>query len=92
MAWHVPSGECKATFEGHRYIFGAITCMGSLGHPSGAWALLMVSYVTEIGSGSVRSVTWSPDGKMLSSGSFDETIELWSAETGQCLKTLAGHE
>ena len=36
--WHVPSGECKATFKGHRYIFSAITCMGSLGDPSGAWA------------------------------------------------------
>ena len=32
--WHVPSGECKATFQGHRYIFSAITCMRSLGHPS----------------------------------------------------------
>ena len=59
---------------------------------SGAWALLTVSYVTEIDRGSVRSVTWSPDGKILASGSGDKTIMLWSAETGQCLKTLAGHE
>ena len=36
--WDLPSGECKATFIGHRYIFSAITCMGSLGDPSGAWA------------------------------------------------------
>ena len=33
--WHLPSGKCQATFEGHRYIFSAITCMGSLGDPSG---------------------------------------------------------
>jgi len=59
---------------------------------SGAWALLTVSYATEIDRGSVLSVTWSPDGKILASGSGDETIMLWSAETGQCLKTLAGHE
>ena len=32
--WHVPSGECQATFTGHRYIFCAVTCMGSLGDPS----------------------------------------------------------
>ena len=38
--WHVPSGECKATLEGHRYNFSAITCMGSLGDPSPGAALL----------------------------------------------------
>ena len=32
--WHLPSGKCQATFEGHRYTFSAITCMGSLGDPS----------------------------------------------------------
>ena len=58
---------------------------------SGAWALLTVSYVTEIDRGSVQSVTWSPDGKILASGS-GMRLMLWSAETGQCLKTLAGHE
>ena len=29
--WHLPSGECQATFEGHRYTFSAITWVGSLG-------------------------------------------------------------
>ena len=32
--WHLPSGKCQATFEGHRYIFSAITCMGPLSGPS----------------------------------------------------------
>ena len=32
--WHVPSGECQATFKGHRCIFCAITKVGSLGDPS----------------------------------------------------------
>ena len=32
--WHLPSGKCQATFEGHRYTFSAITCMGSLGDRS----------------------------------------------------------
>ena len=54
--WHVPSGECKATLKGHRYIFSAITCMGSLGDPSGAWALLTVSYVT--GLAVTRYIPW----------------------------------
>ena len=39
----------------------------------------------------VMAVTFSPDGKILASGSNDETIRLWNVETGQCLKTLRGH-
>lgn len=36
----------------------------------------------------MRSVAWSPDGLTLASGSQDETLKLWDAKTGECLKTL----
>ncbi|TEU17946.1 MAG: hypothetical protein E3J21_07060 [Anaerolineales bacterium] len=39
----------------------------------------------------VRSVTFSPDGSLLASGSADQTVRLWDVSTGQCLKTLQGH-
>ena len=39
----------------------------------------------------VRSVAWSPDGAKIASGSDDNTVKLWSAETGECLNTLDGH-
>jgi WD40 repeat protein len=39
---------------------------------------------------SVTSVSFSPDGQMLASGSLDKTIKLWSRD-GKELKTLSGH-
>ena len=33
-------------------------------------------------SGAVTSVAWSPDGSRVASGSNDQTVKLWEAETG----------
>ena len=37
---------------------------------------------------SVNSVAYSPDSKMLASGSSDNTIRIWNAETGQPVRAL----
>ena len=39
----------------------------------------------------VRSVTFSPDGKYICSGSYDETVRLWNVDTGENIRTLNGH-
>ncbi|BAZ70385.1 WD-40 repeat-containing protein [Fischerella sp. NIES-4106] len=36
----------------------------------------------------VWSVTFSPNGQTVVSGSQDDTIKFWDVNTGECLKTL----
>ena len=41
---------------------------------------------------SVTSVAFSPDGKKIVSGSYDQTIRVWDAETGkEIIQPLEGH-
>jgi WD40 repeat protein len=42
-------------------------------------------------NGFVYSVAFSPDGNLLATGSFDNTIKIWDVKTGQCLHTCKGH-
>ena len=39
----------------------------------------------------VNSVAFSPDGSILASASYDNTVRLWNATTGQEVQTLKGH-
>ncbi|MEG4871451.1 nSTAND1 domain-containing NTPase, partial [Microcoleus sp. F10-B6] len=44
-----------------------------------------------LASNQVYSVSFSPDGKTLASGSYDNTIKLWDVATGKQNTTLKGH-
>jgi len=39
-----------------------------------------------------NSVTWSPDSRMIATGSGDSNIRLWDLESGELVRTLAGHQ
>jgi WD40 repeat protein len=39
----------------------------------------------------VSDCAFSPDGKLIVSASFDHTLKVWDAQTGQMLRSLEGH-
>lgn len=49
-------------------------------------------FVPQIGhTDEVFSVTITPDGKYIVSGSWDNTIKVWRTKDGKLIRTLKGH-
>jgi len=49
------------------------------------------SRIAALPGSEVLSLTFSPDGTSLVSGSYDKTIKLWDIQTGGVVRTFKGH-
>lgn len=90
----------ERTFIGRFLSVAAITCLllasvllfrmvyqaRLAAHPGGN-TLLNLNQHTE----AVAGVTWSPGGKYIATASWDHTVKVWNAQTGELLCTYYGH-
>src|SRR5437764_264688 len=67
------------------------TCLGLLAPSPGSSQEFKERATLKGHTNSVASMTYSPDGKTLASGSWDETIKLWDVQSGKERITLKGH-
>ncbi len=101
--WDTTSGKHKKTYDGYTQMGSTIWLNNDemiQAYPNGTMALLYDLMTREVKMGlgghkrSVKSISFSPDGKTMASGSYDTTIRLWSLHTeayGVYKKTLKGH-
>ena len=84
--WDIESGACQSTLTGHNGYVPALSCSACSESRVFANYSAMRSYVWCVG--------FDPSGKKLVSGSYDETVKVWSvgsSGTFECESTLAGH-
>lgn len=98
--WDVITGKCLRTFKGHTdWISSIATCFTSEAAILASSSEDRSVKLWDLGSGEclrtlsghskdIKSIAFSPDGKMLASASCDSTLKLWDISTGDCLYTF----
>lgn len=63
----------------------------SLGQSNLAQTVAIFSTFVVGHSNEIQSIVFSPDGKILASGSADNTIKIWDVKKGKEIRTITGH-
>jgi platelet-activating factor acetylhydrolase IB subunit alpha len=80
--WDYSTGETKAELRGHDHVVEVIAFAPVSAYP---WLREMA------GVGEAASAAFTA-GQFVATGGRDKVIKLWDASTGQCIKTLSGHD
>ncbi|MCZ7670264.1 MAG: hypothetical protein M5U34_25405 [Chloroflexi bacterium] len=48
-------------------------------------------HILKASNRAITRVAWSPDGRLLASASYDQTVRLWDAETGKEIREILGY-
>jgi WD40 repeat protein len=100
IIWDAESGREERALQGHEGVVrtlafspnGAALASGStMDVAIRIWDTRSGRQIRSFGAAGVDSLSYSPDGRRIASGSMDNAIRVWEAETGAELLTLEGH-
>ncbi|KIS68592.1 putative lipoprotein-associated phospholipase A2 [Mycosarcoma maydis] len=83
--WDVSSGETKVELRGHEHVVEV-----AIFAPVASYAA--IRQLASLDPNASKDASASMAGQFVATGSRDKTIRIWDSISGQCLKTLTGHD
>ena len=97
--WDINTEECVKTLTGHSWAINAVVFSPDAQNIATAGGAESEIILWDATTGEclntlyghkdwIWSVSFSPNGKIVASGSSDQSVKLWNIETAECIKTL----